>query len=152
MRRGTGVPERSDGSRRDFARRFFADARRVLGELRLESKPIRRLHDIAGMSFEQLRELGAIVSPGIALEVRDGVLHSVRAAPAGACDPGRVMECSPANMTAFNLFDGRHPLGEIAATLAERMSWDALQAEAHVRALFVELVRQGVCVPSAVDD
>jgi hypothetical protein len=143
------MSEPIDMGRRVLGRRMIREGLAFLDELR--GKPATQeqaLLDIGALSFEALREVGARLSPGVTVAIRDGHLCAER--PDEGLDLGVVLELGTVEMVAFNLFDGRHTLGAVAATVASANSCEAEAANECVRALFVRLVRQGVCIPAAV--
>ena len=131
-------------SRRQFFRALFQEAAVVRASL--QGKPGYRLSELGSLPDRQLAQLKPIVNRDYEIFVEKGHVWARY----------RIQEQSPiklfsvderASLVAFNLFDGRHSLGEIGRHLAQEMEWEGDRAFAHARDMFLSLVEPMVCLP-----
>ncbi len=115
-------------------------------------RPQRRLSELDGLSPGELKRIKPVAVAGVRLKFEGGWLLAATSADGQTRELGAVMECSPANLAAFNAFNGEQSLDEVAAGLARAMSWEPEAAYVHTRNLFLGLVRRGVCAPANVVD
>ena len=104
----------------------------------------RRLSDLGSLPDDQLAQVRPIVNPDCEIFVDQGhVWGRFKKTEATV----KLFPPQKENLAIFNLFNGRHRLGEIGSLLAQEMGWDEVRAFAHVRDLFLSLVSRLVCVP-----
>lgn len=103
-----------------------------------------RLSELGSLPDDQLAQVKPIVNPDYEIFVDQAHIWS-RRKKTGATTKLFAMEKE--NLLAFNLFDGRHNLGEIAQALSQEMGWDEPRGFAHVRDLFLLLVSHLACLP-----
>jgi hypothetical protein len=103
-----------------------------------------RLADLDSLPDDQLAGLKPIINPDYKIFVDQGYV----------CGRSKKIEITlklfpikKENLTAFNLFDGKHSLGQVAEHLAAELGWDKARAFAHARELFLSLVNRLVCIP-----
>lgn len=129
-------------SRRKFFRALFQEV--IVFEGSLKGGQGFRLTELGSLPDDQLAQIKPIVNPDCEIFLEEGHIYSK------SRKTGATLKLFPAekeNLAAFNLFDGRHDLGEIARRLAQEMGWDEERAFAHARNLFLFLVQHVVCVP-----
>jgi hypothetical protein len=103
------------------------------------------LANLVRLPDEQLARLIPAVSPACTIVVGDDAVWAERA---GSGEAVRLFSLEVENTAAFNLFNGENTLGDAATLLAEQLAWDRPRAFAHLRALFLSLARQMVCLPT----
>ena len=104
-----------------------------------------RLSELQSMSDDQLSNIRPVVNPAFEIKVEDDHVLACYNKTGAALYLFSVSE-TPA-LNTFNLFDGRHTLGEAGASLASQMGWDSSTGFAYARDLFLRLVADLVCVP-----
>lgn len=104
----------------------------------------RRLSELGSLPDDQLAQVRPIVNPDCEIFVDHGHVWSRFKKTEATV---KLFPPEKENLTAFNLFNGTHRLGEIGSLLAQEMGWDEVRAFAHVRDLFLSLVSRLVCVP-----
>jgi hypothetical protein len=104
-----------------------------------------RLSELENLPDEQLARIKPMVNPAFEIEVEAEHVLGRYKETGVAVSLFAVDET--ATLTAFNLFDGRHTLGEAGARLADQMNWDRDAGFAYARDLFLQLVENLVCVP-----
>jgi len=131
-------------SRRQFFRALFQEA--VVVRDSLQGREGYRLSELGSLPDHQLAQVRPIVNQDYEIFVDGGHVWARY----------RLKEQAPLKLfsvgekesrVAFNLFDGRHSLGEIGRRLAQEMEWGENRAFAHARDLFLSLVEPMVCVP-----
>lgn len=105
-----------------------------------------RLTDLSALPDQQLARIRPIVNPDYVILVQDGAVwarYRHRQEP-----PIRLFGTDEGEkQRTFNLFDGRHTLGEIGSQLSRALGEDEATAFSRARDLFLALVRHMVCVP-----
>jgi hypothetical protein len=104
-----------------------------------------RLSDLGKLSDDELARIKPLVNPAYEILVQDDQVWARYRATDKVVRLFAAEE--KANLVTFNLFDGRHSLGEIGKRLAKEMGWDMAQGFAHTRDLFLTLVSHLVCLP-----
>lgn len=105
----------------------------------------RRLSELQSLPDEQLAAIKPVLNPAYEISVEaEDVL--ARYKPTDATVPLFTVT-DTATLAAFNLFDGRHTLGEVGARLADQMDWDEAKGFAYTRDLFLRLVQDLIFVP-----
>ncbi len=108
-------------------------------------RPQARLADLSELPAEALARLKPQVCPGV--EIIPGQ-DQVSARLPGAEAPVPLFAADEANLFVFNRFNGQTPIGRIAEELNAALSWPQERSFAHVRGLFLRLVRLQVSVPA----
>lgn len=132
-------------SRRRFLPMLVREAMVTLGMFR--GRPGFRLSDLGSLPEDRLASIRPIVNPGFEIRTED------RTVVAQNKQTGAVVKLFSTDdveaLGAFNLFDGRHTLGEVGEQLAEEPAWKGGAAEAFsfARDLFLSLAGKLVCVP-----
>jgi hypothetical protein len=103
-----------------------------------------RLSELGSLPDDQLAQVRPIVNPDCEIFVDQGHVWSRFKKTEATV---KLFPLKPENLAAFNLFNGRHRLGEIGECLSQEMGWDEVTSFAHVRDLFLSLVSRLVCVP-----
>jgi hypothetical protein len=129
--------------RRDLLRALVREAQVAAGTIR--GKHGFTLVSLSTLPDDQLACLVPAVSPAYTIDLGD---DCVWARPTGGGQPIRLFSLDIENTAAFNLFNGQNTLGDAGRLLAAQLGWDQPRAFAHVRALFLDLVRHMVCLPS----
>ena len=104
-----------------------------------------RLSDLQDLPDDQLSTLKPVVNPAFEIQVKDDNVQARYKKTGATVHLFAVSET--AALTSFNLFDGRHTLGEAGASVAKQMGWDSSAGFAYARDLFLQLVADLVCVP-----
>ena len=99
---------------------------------------------VAGHTDEALARLRPVVNPDCRITIQAGQVCA-RSKEKEEAVP--LFPAAQENLTAFNLFDGRHTLAEAGRWVAAQMDWEESKAFAHARDLFLSLVARLVCVP-----
>lgn len=137
---GTGRPT---AGRRAFFKLFAAECFALVEEFR--GRPQLRLGDLADLPDERLGAIMPMIGDGweillgetrVCARERDGDREVT------------LFERTAPDIFAYNRFNGRNEIEEIARLLAEEMGWDEQRAFGHVRALFLSMLEQGVAVPA----
>jgi hypothetical protein len=131
-------------NRRQFFRALFQEAAVVRGSL--QGRPGYRLSELGRLPDHQLAQVKPVVNQDYEIFVDQGYVRARYEIKEQAPLKLFSME-EKESRVAFNLFDGRHSLGEIGRHLAQEMEWDEGRAFAHARDLFLSLVEPMVCVP-----
>ena len=129
--------------RRDLLRALAREAQVAAGTIR--GKHGFTLVSLPTLPDDQLARLIPAVSPAYTIELDAG---SVWARPTGGGQPVRLFSREIEHTAPFNLFNGQNTLGDAGRLLAAQLGWEQPRAFAHVRALFLDLVRHMVCLPS----
>ncbi|MBI4612794.1 MAG: hypothetical protein HY720_04215 [Planctomycetes bacterium] len=128
-------------------RRFFEvlarEAVAFVDELR--GIPQLPLADLWRLSDDDLARIIAQVIPGVEIMVED---RHIGARRQGSAETIVLFDDELANTVAFNGFNGRTTIGEVARQVASAMSWDHEQAFLYTKELFLRLVERRVCVPA----
>jgi len=103
-----------------------------------------RLSELGSLPDDQLAQVRPVVNSDYEVFIDQAYIWS-RHKKTGAIR--KLFPMEKENLVVFNLFNGRHTLGEIAKSLAQEMSWDETRGFAHVRDLFLLLVSHLVCLP-----
>ncbi len=131
-------------NRRQFFRALFQEVVVIRGSL--QGRPGYRLSELGSLPDRQLAQVKPVVNRDYEIFVEQGDVWARY----------KLKERSPLKLfsveekedrLAFNLFDGRHSLGEIGSHLVQEMEWDEARAFAHVRDLFLSLIEPMVCLP-----
>ena len=130
-------------SRRTFFRALFQEVAVIHGSLK--GRPGYRLTELGSLPDPQLAQIRPIVNPDCETFVDQGHVCSRSKKTEATL---RLFPPEKENLIVFDMFDGRHDLGEIGSHLAREMGWDEASAFAHARDLFLSLVERAVCVPS----
>ena len=133
-------------SRRTFFRALFQEVAVIHGSLKGGHGC--RLSELGSLPDHQLAEVRPIVNPDCEILVGQGYVWS-RPKEKGEKTEAtlKLFPTEKENMVVFNMFNGRHNLGEIGSHLAQEMGWDKARSFAHARDLFLSLVQHVVCVP-----
>lgn len=129
-------------SRRGFWRALLNEALVLSDSLR--GTPPFKLSELGGLSDNQLAQIKPIISPDYRIFVEQGRVCG-REKRTGLVL--KLFSIAKQNLLAFNLFDGKHKLGEIGERVSQEMDWDEAKGFAHTRGLFLSLVSRLVCVP-----
>jgi hypothetical protein len=129
-------------SRRQFWRVLLQEGFIILGSLKGGQGC--RLSELGSLPDDQLAQVRPIVNPDHETFVDQGHIWSKCKKTETAL---KLFRAEKDNLVAFNLFDGKHTLGEIGKRLSQEMDWDEARGFAHVRDLFLSLVSRLVCVP-----
>lgn len=133
-------------SRRQFFRALFQEAAVIRDSL--QGREGYRLSELGSLPEHQLAQVKPVVNRDYEVFVDQGHVWARY----------KIKEQAPLKLfsveekekrVVFNMFDGRHSLGEIGDRVAQEMEWDEARAFAHVRDLFLSLVGPMVCVPKA---
>jgi hypothetical protein len=129
-------------SRRDFWRALLQEVFVISGSLK--GRQGYRLSELGSLPDDQLAQVRPIMNPDHEIFVDQGHVWS-------KCEKTettlKLFPVEKENLAAFDLFDGRHTLGEISERLSQEMGWGEARGFAHVRDLFLSLVSRLVCVP-----
>ena len=129
-------------SRRKLLPALFQEMVVVLGSLKGGQGG--RLSDLSNLPDDQLSQVTPIMNPDYEIFVdQDHVCSRSRRTQATL----RLFPMEREYLAAFNLFNGRHTLGEIGQRVSQEMGWDEDRGFTHSRDLFLSLVRRLVCVP-----
>ena len=129
-------------SRRNLWRALLQEVFVIYGSVK--GRQGRRLSELGSLPDDQLAQVRPIVNPDCEIFVDQGhVWTRFKKTEATV----KLFPPRKENLVAFNLFNGRHRLGEIGSLLAQEMGWDEVRAFAHARDLFLSLVSRLVCVP-----
>lgn len=134
-------------SRRLFLKTLAGQASVLLDEI--SGRPQLRLVDLPELPDELLGQIKPLMLGGLDIIVDDEYVLANKPGQDGAI---RLVATDRASLLVFNLFNGILPLADIAARLAETMSWDDERSFGFTRELFLHLVRLGVCVPDNSPD
>ena len=129
-------------TRRQFWRALLQEMFVTRGTL--QGKPGGRLSELGSLPDDRLAQITPIINPECEIFVDQNHVWS-RHKKTGATTKLFPMERE--NLAAFNLFNGSYTLGQVAQSVSQELGWDAAQASAHVRELFLLLVSHMVCVP-----
>lgn len=129
-------------SRRDFWRALLQEFFVIYGSAKGGQGG--RLSELGSLPDDQLAQVRPTVNPDCEIFVDQGHVWSKNKKTEVIT---KLFPTDEENLTAFNLFNGRHRLGEIGERLSQEMGWDEVTAFAHVRDLFLSLVSRLVCVP-----
>jgi hypothetical protein len=129
-------------SRRQFWRALLQEAFVIHDAV--QGKPGYALSDLGELPDHQVAQIRPVVHPDCEILVDQGHVWS-RLKEVET--PVRLFSTEQENLTAFNMFDGRHSLGEIGERLSREMGWDPDRGFAHARDLFLSLVGLLVCMP-----
>jgi hypothetical protein len=129
-------------SRRNFWRALLQEIFVIYGSVKGGQGG--RLSELGSLSDDQLAQVRPIVNPDCEIFVDQGHVWSRFKKTEATV---KLFPLEKENLAAFNLFSGRHSLGEIGSLLAQEMCWDEVTSFAHVRDLFLSLVSRLVCVP-----
>ncbi len=136
--------------RRLFAKQALGQALSFIDEAR--GQPQRSLSDLGTLPPEKLARLAGAVRSDVELVASAETISAVTRAPDGSPQTHPGMQRTDANMAVFNRLNGQRTLDEIAEQVAQELGWERERALAHVSALFVSLVRDGICLPTNVVD
>ena len=129
-------------SRRQFWRALLQEGFVILGSFK--GRLAYQLSELGSLPDDQLAQVRPIMNPDHEIFVDQGHVWS-RCKKTEATL--KLFPTEKENLVAFNLFDGRHTLGEISERLSQEMGWDEARGLDHVRDLFLSLVSRLVCVP-----
>jgi len=133
-------------SRRQFFRALFQEVVVIRDSLR--GRPGYRLSELGSLPDDQLARVKPAVNRDYEVFVDQGDVWARYKLKEQA--PLKLFSVEEKeNRIVFNMFDGRHSLGEIGNHLAQEMEWDEVRAFAHVRDMFLSLVEPMVCLPKA---
>lgn len=131
-------------NRRTFFRALFQEAAVIRGSLK--GGQGFRLSELGSLPDDQLAHVEPVVHPHYEIFVDRGDVWARYKLKEQT--PLKLFSADEKeNLASFNLFDGRHNLGQISSHLAREMGWDEARAFAHVRLLFLSLAQRMVCVP-----
>jgi hypothetical protein len=131
--------------RRTFFRALLQEAFVIRGSIK-EGGQGGRLSALGSMPDEQIAHVRPVVSDDCEILVDQG--HVCARYRPKEQPPIRLFSVEEeGNLTAFNMFNGEHTLGEIGSRLAQEKAWDESVAFEHVRDLFLTLVERAVCHP-----
>jgi hypothetical protein len=129
-------------SRRNFWQALLQEGFVIFGSLK--GGQGYRLSELGSLPDDQLAQVRPIVNPDHEIFMDQGHVWS-------KCEKTeatlKLFPMEKENLVAFDLFDGKHNLGEIGERLSQEMGWDEARGFAHVRDLFLSLVSRLVCVP-----
>lgn len=129
-------------SRRTFFRALFQEAAVIRGSLKGGQGC--RLSELGSLPDDQLTQVRPVLNPDCETFVDHGYVCS-------RCEKTeatlKLFLAEKENLVVFDMFDGRHDLGEIGSHLAQEMGWGDARAFAHARDLFLSMVQRAVCVP-----
>jgi hypothetical protein len=106
-----------------------------------------QLDELGCLPDDQLAQLRPVVSPDCRIFVEGDHVWSQFRHVRVPRPPLKLFAAQPENLLVFNLFDGRHTLGEIGQQLVCQLEWEEGRAFAHTRALFLALANRLVCRP-----
>jgi hypothetical protein len=129
-------------SRRTFFRALFQEAAVVRGSFKGGQGC--RLSELGSLPDDQLAQVRPVLNPDCEILVDQGYVCSRRKKTEATL---KLFPAEKENLVVFNMFNGRHDLGEIGSHLAQEMGWDDARAFAHARDLFLSMVQRAVCVP-----
>jgi hypothetical protein len=129
-------------SRRDLWRALLQEVFVIYGSVKGGQGG--RLSELGNLPDDQLAQVRPIVNPDCEIFVDQGYVWSRFKKTEATV---KLFPPEKENLAAFNLFNGRHRLGEIGECLSQEMGWDEVTAFTHVRDLFLSLVSRLVCVP-----
>jgi len=130
-------------SRRQFWRALLQEVFVISGSLK--GRQGCRLSELGSLPDDQLAQVRPIVNPDHETFVEQGHIWSKCKKTEATL---KLFPAEKENLVAFNLFNGRHSLGEIGERLSQEMDWDEARGFAHARDLFLSLVSRLVCVPA----
>jgi hypothetical protein len=130
-------------SRRQFWRALLQEALAIRDAFK--GKPGYQLSDLGGLPDHQLAQIRPVVYTECEIVLDQGYVWSKSK---GVEAPLRLFSVEQENLTVFNMFNGRHSLGEIGERLSREMGWDPDRSFAHVRDLFLTLAGYLVCAPA----
>lgn len=130
-------------SRRNFWRALLQEGFVILSSFK--GRLAYQLSELGSLPDDQLAQVRPIVNPDHEIFVDQGHVWS-RCKKTEATL--KLFSTEKENLVAFDLFDGRHTLGEIGERLSQEMDWDEVRGFAHVRDLLLSLVSRLVCVPA----
>jgi hypothetical protein len=129
-------------SRRGFWRALLNEA--LVFSDSLKGTPPFKLSELGSLPDNQLAQIKPIVSPDYRIFVDQGRVRG-RGKKTGVVL--KLFPIAKQNLLVFNLFDGKHDLGQIGERVSQEMGWDEAKGFAHTRDLFLSLARRLVCVP-----
>ena len=103
-----------------------------------------RLSELGTLPNHKLARIRPAIAPECSISMDGGYVCARHKAAPGKL---QLFPIERQNLLAFNLFDGRHELGDIARHVALEMGWDEPRGFAHTRELFLSLVARLVAVP-----
>jgi hypothetical protein len=129
-------------SRRQFWRALLQEGFVILGSFK--GGLAYQLSELGSLPDDQLAQVRPVVNSDHEIFVDQGYVWSKCKKTEATL---KLFPMEKENLVAFDLFDGRHTLGEIGERLSQEMDWDEARGFAHVRDLFLSLVSHLVCVP-----
>lgn len=131
-------------NRRQFFRALFQEV--AVARSSLKGKLGYRLSELGSLPDHQLAQIRPVVNRDYEIFVDQGYVWARYKLKKQVPLKLFSVEEKESRVT-FNLFDGRHSLGEIGDHLAQEMEWEQAQAFASVRDLFLSLVESMICLP-----
>ena len=129
--------------RRSFFRSLLGETTALYDEVR--GKPQRRLADIFELPDETLAQMKPMMLPDFEFIDEERRLSAKRRDTEAMLV---LFEKDAAQVFLFNQFNGHTPIAEAATRLADQHGGSNAAAFVQAKALFLRLVRLGVCVPS----
>ena len=130
-------------SRRAFFPALLREATVTLGMLRGGQGG--RLSELGSLPDEQLARLKPILNPAYEIQVEEDSVWGRHK------DTGTTLRLfgleERESLLVFNLFDGRHSLGQIGKQLAQEMGWEEVRGFLQARDLFLSVASRLVFVP-----
>ena len=136
-------------TRRTFFRALFQEAAVIRGSL--EGKLGCRISELGSLPDEQLAAVRPVVNPDYEIRLDQGqvwAIYKLREQPPLALFSMEETE----KLSAFNMFNGNHTLGEIARRIAQELGEDEAAAFGHLREFFLSLAKSMVCLPREPDE
>jgi hypothetical protein len=104
-----------------------------------------KFDDLAKLPPEEIAALVPKICPGVQIVPEDG---RVSARLPGASEVVALFQSDDANLAVFNGFNGQNTIGKVAGELSAAMAWPQERSLAHVKQMFMRLLRLRVCVPA----
>jgi hypothetical protein len=131
-------------NRRTLFRALFQEATVIRGSLK--GKVGCRLSELGSLPDEQLAQVRPVVNPDYEISLEQGqVWASYKLREQAPLSLFSMQERE--SLISFNMFNGQHTVADIAHHLAMEIGWEEDRAFAHVRDLFLSLVKPMVCLP-----
>lgn len=134
-------------SRREFFRSILREAQVTTG--RLAGGKGYNLAALGALPDEVLGQVKPAIISGCRISVRDGFVWGQ---PLEGRERSLFSLAERAAQSAFNQFNGRSTVQQIAARLSEEMDWPRDRSFALVRGLFLTLVCYQLAVPAPQDE
>lgn len=103
-----------------------------------------RLSELGNLPNDKLAQVKPIVNPEYEIFVDQGHVCSRSKRTQATL---KLFPMQRENLVVFNMFNGKHNLGEVGERLSQEMGWDEAKGFEHSKDLFLYLVARLVCIP-----